>query len=164
LDTDAYDAFWLSLKAAEKADCALVAPPIYYGMSIHHMDFPGTVTLSPDTLESLAHEVATSLIKHGFRKIAFENGRRGNSQALESASQRIKINTGAFTVVDAVSLIPDYIEKHLETPYDSHAGEFETFTSLANREEPVRMDRIKKATFKVSHLKIHQDRTRSNWI
>lgn len=39
LDTDAYDAFWLSMKAAEKAQCALVAPPIYCGVSSHHMDF-----------------------------------------------------------------------------------------------------------------------------
>jgi len=43
MDTDAYDAFWFSLKAAEKAQCALVAPPIYYGVSLHHMDFPGTI-------------------------------------------------------------------------------------------------------------------------
>jgi creatinine amidohydrolase/Fe(II)-dependent formamide hydrolase-like protein len=144
LDTDAYDAFWLSLKAAEKAGCALVAPPIYYGVSMHHMDFPGTVTLSPDTLETLAYEVAASLIKQGFRKVVFENGHGGNSQALESAAQRIKIDTGAFTVVDTVSLIPDCIEKYVETPYDAHAGEFETSTSLANREESVRIDRIKK--------------------
>jgi creatinine amidohydrolase len=47
LDTDSYDAFWLSLKAAEKAQCALVAPPIYYGVSLHHLDFPRTVTLNP---------------------------------------------------------------------------------------------------------------------
>ena len=148
LDTDAYDAFWLSLKAAEKACCALVAPPIYYGVSMHHMDFLGTVTLYPDTLETLAYEVATSLIKHGFRKIVFENGHGRNTQALESATQRIKIDTGAFTVVDTVSLIPDYIEKHVETPYDAHAGEFETSTSLANREEHVRIDRIKKPQLK----------------
>jgi creatinine amidohydrolase/Fe(II)-dependent formamide hydrolase-like protein len=144
LDTDAYDALWLSLKAADKAGCALVAPPIYYGVSMHHMDFSGTVTLYPDTLEALAYEVAISLVKHGFRKIVFENGHGGNTQALESAAQRIKIDTGAFTVVDTVSLIPDYIEKHIETPYDAHAGEFETSTSLANREEHVRIDRIKK--------------------
>lgn len=144
LDTDAYDALWLSLKAAEKAGCALVAPPVYYGVSMHHMDFSGTVTLYPDTLEAVAYEIATSLVKHGFRKVVFENGHGGNTQALESAAQRIKIDTGAFTVVDTVSLIPDYIEKHVETPYDAHAGEFETSTSLANREEHVRMDRIKK--------------------
>jgi creatinine amidohydrolase len=108
------------------------------------MNFPGTATLNPDTLEALAYEVATSLIKHGFRKIVFENGHGGNTQALESAAQRIKIDTGAFTVVDTVSLIPNYIKKHVKTPYDAHAGEFETSTSLANREEHVRIDRIKK--------------------
>jgi creatinine amidohydrolase/Fe(II)-dependent formamide hydrolase-like protein len=144
LDTDAYDAFWLASKAAEKARCALVAPPIYYGVSMHHMDFPGTVTLHPDTLEMMAYEVAISLVKHGFRKVVFENGHGGNTQALESAAQRIKIDTDAFTVVDTVSLMPDYIQKHIETPYDAHAGEFETSTSLANREEHVKVDRIKK--------------------
>lgn len=82
MDTDAYDAFWLSLKAAEKAQCALVAPPIYYGVSSHHMDFPGTITLSPCTLEQLA----SSLIKHGFKKILFENGHGGNTPALEAAT------------------------------------------------------------------------------
>ena len=144
LDTDAYDAFWLALKAAEKAGCALVAPTVYYGVSMHHMDFPGTATLSPDTLETLAYEVARSFIKHGFRKIVFENGHGGNTQALESAAQRIKFDTGAFAVVDTVSLIPDYIEKFVQSPHDAHAGEFETSSSLANREEHVKKDKIKK--------------------
>lgn len=51
IDTDAYDAFWLSLKAAEKAQCAIVAPPLNYCIPLHHMDFSRTVTLSPHTLE-----------------------------------------------------------------------------------------------------------------
>ncbi|MGQ9726661.1 MAG: creatininase family protein, partial [Candidatus Bathycorpusculaceae bacterium] len=115
IDTDAYDAFWLSMKAAEKAQCALVAPPIYYGVSLHHMDFPGTVTLTPHTLEQLAYEVAHSLVKHGFRKILFENGHGGNTSALEAAAQRIKADTNAFVAIDTVSLIPDFIEKQIET-------------------------------------------------
>lgn len=144
IDTDAYDAFWVSMKAAEKAQCALVAPPIYYGVSLHHMDFPGTATLNPHTLEQLAYEVASSLIKHGFKKILFENGHGGNAPALESASQRIKADTNAFVVIDSVSLIPDFVEKSIETSYDAHAGEFETSTTLANREDCVITDRIKK--------------------
>ena len=153
LDTDAYDALWVSLKAAEKAECALVAPPICFGVSSHHMDFPGTATLSPHTLEQVAYEVAVSLIKHGFRKIVFENGHGGNSPALESAAQRIKADTGAFVVVDTVSLIPDFIEKFVETPYDAHAGEFETSTTLANREELVVKERIKKPTIRLPKSK-----------
>jgi creatinine amidohydrolase/Fe(II)-dependent formamide hydrolase-like protein len=144
LDTDAYDAFWLSLKAAEKAQCALVAPPIYYGVSLHHMDFPGTITLNPRTLEQVAYEVGVCLTKHGFNKILFENGHGGNTPALEAAAQRIKAETNAFVAIDTVSLIPDFIEKFIETPYDAHAGEFETSTTLANRENLVARERIAK--------------------
>jgi creatinine amidohydrolase/Fe(II)-dependent formamide hydrolase-like protein len=153
VDTDAYDAFWLSLKAAEEAQCALVAPPINYGVSLHHMDFPGTVTLSSNTLQQLAYEVAYSLIKHGFRKILFENGHGGNTHALEAAAQRVKMETNAFIAIDTVSLIPDFIEKHIETPYDAHAGEFETSTTLANRENCVVKERIRKAQLRLPESK-----------
>ena len=153
IDTDGFDAFWLSLRAAEKAECALVAPPIYYGMSAHHMDFPGTITLSPHTLEQMAYEVTSSLIKHGFRKIVFENGHGGNTPALESAAQRIKADTNVFVAIDTVSLIPDFIEKFIETSYDAHAGEFETSTTLANREEFVVKERIKKPEIKLPKSK-----------
>jgi len=90
------------------------------------MDFPGTVTLSPHTLEQVAYEVVYSLTSHGFKKILFENGHGGNTPALEAAVQRIKADTNAFVVIDTVSLIPNFIEKSIETPYDAHAGEFET--------------------------------------
>jgi creatinine amidohydrolase/Fe(II)-dependent formamide hydrolase-like protein len=142
LDTDAYDAFWLSMRAAEKAKCALVAPPIYYGVSLHHMDFPGTITLSPQTLEQMAYEIGLSLTEHGFTRILFENGHGGNIAALEAAAQRIKIETEAFVVVDTVGLIPDFMEQYIETFYDAHAGEFETSTALANREHAVVKERI----------------------
>ena len=149
LDTDAYDAFWLSMRAAEKAQCALVAPTVNYGVSSHHMDFPGTVTLSPHILEQTAYEVALSLLKHGFGKIVFENGHGGNSPALEAATQRIKNETNAFVAVDTVSLIPDIIEKYVQGSHDAHAGEFETSTSLANREKAVVKARIKKPILKL---------------
>lgn len=153
IDTDAYDAFWLSLKAADKAQCALVAPPIYYGVSSHHMDFPGTVTLSPHTLEQLVYEVASSLANHGFKKFLFENGHGGNTPALEAAAQRIKTDTNAFVAIDTVSLIPDFIEKSIQTSYDAHAGEFETSTTLANREKFVVKNRIKKSKIKLPKSK-----------
>ncbi|MEM0096729.1 MAG: creatininase family protein [Candidatus Bathyarchaeia archaeon] len=153
LDTDAYDAFWLSLKAAEKAKCALVAPPLYYGVSSHHMDFPGTITLSPQTLEQMAYEIGICLTKHGFTKILFENGHGGNTPALEAAAQRIKTETDAFIAIDTVSLIPDFIEQHIETSYDAHAGEFETSTTLANREHAVVKERIVKPRLTIPRSK-----------
>ncbi len=153
LDTDTYDAFWLSMKAAEKAECALVAPPIYYGVSLHHMDFPGTITLNPQSLEQITYEIGTCLTKHGFKKILFENGHGGNSPALEAAAQRIKAETDAFVAVDTVSLISDFIDQFIETPYDAHAGEFETSTTLANREKTVVKERIVKPRLNLPKLK-----------
>jgi creatinine amidohydrolase len=117
------------------------------------MDFPGTVTLSSDTLEQVAYEVAFSLVKHGFKKILFENGHGGNTHALEAASHRIKAETKAFVAIDSVSLIPDFIKDYIETAYDAHAGEFETSTTLANREKTVVKERIRKAELKLPESK-----------
>jgi len=97
--------------------------------------------------------VASSLIKHGFKKILFENGHGGNTPALEAAAQRIKADTNAFVAVDTVGLIPDFIEKFIETSYDAHAGEFETSTTLANRETFVVKERIKKPKVKLPKSK-----------
>ena len=36
---------------------AVVAPTISYGMSLHHMRFPGSVTLRPTTLVSVVRDV-----------------------------------------------------------------------------------------------------------
>jgi len=149
LDTDTYDALWISLRAAERAGCALVAPPITYGVSYHHMAFPGTISISPETLMRLAVEVAESLVKHGFKKIVFENGHGGNAPALNAAAQMIRArHPDVLVVVDNVSLIPDLIEELVETPYDAHSGEFETSTSLANRPELVRRERIRRPEFR----------------
>ncbi|HDI00926.1 MAG TPA: creatininase family protein [Candidatus Bathyarchaeota archaeon] len=154
LDTDTYDALWISLRAAEEAGCALVAPPITYGVSYHHMAYPGTVSISPETLMRIAIEVAESLIKHGFRKIVFENGHGGNAPALNAAAQAIRArHPDVLVVVDNVGLVPDLIEELVETPYDAHSGEFETSTSLANRPELVRMDRIRKPAFRPPSVK-----------
>jgi len=154
LDTDTYDALWISLRAAEKAGCALVAPPITYGVSYHHSAFKGTISISPETLMKLAYEVGMSLVKQGFRKIVFENGHGGNDPALRAAAQMIKAGRpDVMVIVDTVGLIPDLIEELVETPYDAHAGEFETSTSLANRPELVREDRIPRAEVKLPPVK-----------
>lgn len=70
------------------------------------MDFPETLTLSPQTFEQLTYELRVCLAKHGFKKMLFENGDGGDKPALEAAAQRIKAETKAFVAIDTVSLIP----------------------------------------------------------
>lgn len=83
------------------------------------------------------------------RGFVFENGHGGNTPVLQLAAQRIKADTGVFVVFDTVSLIPEFIE----TPYDAHAGEFETSTNLASHEELVVKERIEKPRIKLPESK-----------
>jgi creatinine amidohydrolase len=50
LETDTAIAYQLSLRIAEAIfPRAVVTPPMPFGISYHHMRFPGTLTVSPDT-------------------------------------------------------------------------------------------------------------------
>lgn len=60
----------------------LVAPAVNYGMALHHMAFPGTISLRPSTLQLVLYDLLTSLQRHGFRRILILNGHGGNTPSL----------------------------------------------------------------------------------
>jgi creatinine amidohydrolase len=60
----------------------LVAPAINYGMALHHMAFPGTMSLRPSTLQLVVYDLLASLSQHGFRRILILNGHGGNTASL----------------------------------------------------------------------------------
>lgn len=64
----------------------LVAPTLNYGMSHLHLEFAGTVSLSPPTLSAVLQDIFQSLYRHGFRRVLVVNGHGGNQPALQSAS------------------------------------------------------------------------------
>src|SRR5687768_5392698 len=67
--TDSASASALALKLARRLGDALVAPTIWMGRSDHHMGFPGTITLSPETFQGLYRDSCVSLAQHGFETI-----------------------------------------------------------------------------------------------
>jgi len=68
----------------------LIAPTVTYGMSPHHMHFPGTVTLRVETMINLLVDIVVSLSKHGFKRFMFINGHGGNRSILEAAITKLK--------------------------------------------------------------------------
>lgn len=68
----------------------LVSSPLSFGMALHHMDFPGTISLKPSTYVRVIQEIAQSLIQHGFKKIIFVNGHGGNIASITTAFSEIK--------------------------------------------------------------------------
>ncbi len=67
----------------------LVAPGPPWGVSFHHMNFPGTITLESETFTQVLVEIVGSLREHGFRRFMIVNGHGGNTNAMGTACARI---------------------------------------------------------------------------
>ena len=146
LDTDAFDAAHLAYKVAEACSDPkpLVLPLIPYGVSYHHLDFSGTISISPETLSQLVIEVGMSAARHGITKLVKINGHGGKAPALSYAAQVTNRDAHFFTCVDTGESSDAGVEELADTPNDVHAGEIETSTSLSIRPELVRTEAIKK--------------------
>src|SRR5438105_11753494 len=56
----------------------LIYPPMPFGMSSHNKDFQMTISLEPDTMTSVVHDVLQSLVSNNVRRILIINGHDGN--------------------------------------------------------------------------------------
>ena len=146
LDTDAFDADYLTRRVAEACSDPkpLVLPAISYGVSYHHEDFQGTISISDDTLVRLVYEIGISVARNGIQKLVIINGHGGNSPALSHAAQMINRDARIFVCVDSGETSDVDIYDLTDTPNDVHAGEIETSTSLFVRPQLVKMDRAPK--------------------
>ncbi len=145
LDTDSYDAEHLSLQVAERCSDPkpIVLPLIPYGVSYHHDDFPGTVSVSNEALGRFVYEIGMEAARNGIVKLIIVNGHGGNAATLQFAAQMINRDAHIFTCVDTGETSDDAISRLVETQGDVHAGETETSTTLALRPHLVDMSRAK---------------------
>ncbi len=92
LDTDAFDAYYLAVEGAKKVSSPkpLVLPTLSYGVSLHHLAFCGTVSITPQTLMNIVYEIAESLAEHKVKALLVVNGHGGNTASLSAAGQLIK--------------------------------------------------------------------------
>jgi creatinine amidohydrolase/Fe(II)-dependent formamide hydrolase-like protein/GNAT superfamily N-acetyltransferase len=143
LDTDAFDADYLARRVAEAClpPRPLVLPLLSYGVSYHHSDFKGTLSISNTTLSQMVYEIGMGVAANGIRKLVIINGHGGNAPALNYAAQMINRDARIFVCVDSGETSDVDIDRLAVTPNDVHAGEIETSTSLATRPHLVRMDR-----------------------
>lgn len=134
-------------QALEQLDTAIPAyslPPLYYGKSNEHWHFPGTITLSAQTLLAVIKEVAESLYRAGFRKFVLVNAHGGQPQVLEIAARDLH-QTYPDLMVFPLGLwsVPNCagaLFSELELTLGIHAGASETSLMLALLPDQVRMD------------------------
>jgi creatinine amidohydrolase len=107
---DAVHAERLGVEVAERLGTALVAPTIRVGVSPHHMAFPGTISLQPETFEAIYSDYCRSLAAHGFRTILCFSAHGGNFSLLAEMEQRLNSLVGPSTRVIVFADLPGLIE------------------------------------------------------
>jgi len=146
--TDSLIADELAYRVSEKLGNALQAPTINVGCSEHHMAFPGTIDIKPETLKSLIHDYCVSLEKNGFKNIIILPWHGGDfkpvQEATEELNQRLK-EAHVTSYTDLKGLLRFFAESSLKhgvsTPESgAHAGESETSIVLAIRKDLVDME------------------------
>jgi creatinine amidohydrolase len=127
LGTDTYVAIGLAEDAALRTG-VLVAPPMWYGESSHHMALPGTIAVRAETLLEVVKDICRSLARHGFRKIILINGHKGsNLPPLITAAKSLheeELHHVLIAVVDPLHL-GRTIAREVKEPPEHHAGELE---------------------------------------
>jgi creatinine amidohydrolase len=124
----------------------VVAPPFMYGLSSAHMDFPGTISLTPHTMLSVIEETCLSLYHHGFRKFALIMAHGGNWPIMQVAAQSIVAQTSDADVIclNWLDLVYDQYGKILTSKkHEGHSGEGETARMLSSTPELVEMQRAR---------------------
>lgn len=102
----------------------------------HHLAYPSTMALRPETMIRVLRDLCDSLASHGFDTVVTINGHRtANVPAVESAVKRAKEDHPDVTFVLA-DLIEVAASTHVDLrdgdPEDgNHGGEFETSFMLA---------------------------------
>ena len=152
LDTDSFDAEYLAKRVAETCSDPkpFVLPQIPYGVSYHHDDFMGTISISNEILSKLVYEIGISLARQGIKKLIIINGHGDNAPSLNFAAQTINRDAKIFVAVDTGESSDVDIEGISATPNDIHAGEIETSTTLAVRPNLVKMEKAQKTILKFS--------------
>ncbi len=162
VDIDYFDATYLAKKVAEACSNPkpFVLPPIPYGVSYHHEDFKGTLSVTNDTLARFVHDIGMTLAKNGIKKIIILNGHGDNAPTLSYAAQMINRDAEIFVCVETGETSDIDLYDLIETPNDIHAGEIETSTALAIRPEMVKMDKAVNETlqFGSNYLNYTSDR------
>jgi creatinine amidohydrolase len=118
------------------------------GVSVEHLAFPGTLTLSAATAIAAWTELGESLARAGLRKLVLVTSHGGNVAAMELVTRDLRARLGMLAVTVAWHRFgyPPDIFSDQEKKHGIHGGDIETSLMLAAMPEAVRMDKAANAT------------------
>ncbi|PSP79705.1 creatininase [Halobacteriales archaeon QS_1_68_20] len=139
----------LARRIAERLGDAVAAPTIRPGCSGHHMDFPGTITIPPETLMDLIRSYCRSLDEHGFEHLVLVPTHGGNFAPVNTVAPEVAREVDATVLalanLDELMGLMNEGMRAAGVDYEEpviHAGAAETAIVLAVAEDLVRIDEL----------------------
>ncbi len=127
-------------------DQVLILPAVGIGCSDHHMDFPGTLTLSHAVFIDQLEQIIKSVAHHGFYKLILLNSHGGNLGAGQVIVEKAGYEHPEMQIIMASwwQIARDQLLKITETGFGGvgHAGEFETSLMMLIAPDLVRKELI----------------------
>jgi len=118
------------------------------GVSVEHVAFPGTLTLSAATAIAAWTEVGESVARAGIRKLVLVTSHGGNVAVMELVARDLRARLGILAVTLGWHRFgyPDDIFSTEEKRHGIHGGDIETSLMLAGKPEAVRVEKAPNAT------------------
>jgi creatinine amidohydrolase len=150
LATDAWIAGWLADRVCARLPAAVSLPVLPFGCASEHMDFPGTLSLEPETWTAVLADLLRSLAAHGFEDVLLFSAHGGNVDALRASSAELREAAAPLRL--AIFSDHDRLwERHAKLSLElgsspaaagHHAGELESSIVAALRPTALRRDRL----------------------
>jgi len=114
-----------------------------FGVSVEHVAFPGTLTISPETAIRAWSEIGDSIARAGVRKLVLVTSHGGNVPTLDIVARELRVRHGMFAVICAWQNFgyPEGLFTPSERTHGIHAGGIETSLMLAAQRDLVRMEK-----------------------
>ena len=126
LGTDALMATYIAEETARRTN-VLLLPTVWYGNTYVLDKFPGTISISNETLYRLYLDIFREVARNGVRYLVVVNGHGGNVDALSMAAKDAVRETKLTVILVNwwIDLAKETRRRVLETP-EGHAAEDET--------------------------------------
>jgi creatinine amidohydrolase len=114
------------------------------GKSDEHLAFPGTLSLSAETLARLWTEIGESVHRAGIRKLVFFNSHGGQPQVVEIVARELRVRLAMIAVAaNWYSFgVPEGLFPADELRHGIHGGAVETAMMMHLRPDLVRQDKL----------------------
>ncbi len=137
-------------------DSVLVLPATHVGKSNEHLQFPGTLTFSAETLIRIWTEIGESVARAGVRKFVMLNSHGGQPQVMDIVARDLRVRLGMFAVAANLSGLNSArgLFTDIEDRHGIHGGASETSQMI--HLQPGLVDMTKADNFAPASIAIEQ--------